>query len=56
MHRVDECVALADLKKLTKIYSGILDEYFKWNYTKLKNLKLIKTVYTPIKILKKELR
>ena len=29
MHRVDECVALTDLKKLTKIYNSILVEYFK---------------------------
>ena len=29
MHRIDECVSLADLKKLTKIYNNILVEYFK---------------------------
>ena len=29
MHRVDECVSLTDLKKLTKIYNHILVEYFK---------------------------
>ncbi len=29
MHRVDECVSLTDLKKLTKIYKNILVEYFK---------------------------
>ena len=29
MHRVDECVSLSDLKKLTKIYNNILVEYFK---------------------------
>ena len=29
MHRVDECVSLKDLKKLTKIYNDILVEYFK---------------------------
>ena len=29
MHRVDECVSLADLKKLTKIYNKFLVEYFK---------------------------
>jgi len=29
MHRVDECVSLSDLKKLTKIYHKILTEYFK---------------------------
>ena len=29
MHRVDECVSLTDLKKLTKIYNDILIEYFK---------------------------
>ncbi len=29
MHRVDECVSLSDLRKLTKIYSNILIEYFK---------------------------
>ena len=27
MHRVDECVSLSDLKKLTKIYNNILVEY-----------------------------
>ena len=29
MHRVDECVSLLDLKKLTKIYNEFLIEYFK---------------------------
>ena len=29
MHRIDECVSLSDLKKLTKIYKSILVEYFK---------------------------
>ena len=29
MHKVDECVSLSDLKKLTKIYYNILVEYFK---------------------------
>ena len=29
MHKIDECVALSDLKKLTKIYNKILIEYFK---------------------------
>ncbi len=29
MHKVDECVSLKDLKKLTKIYYKILSEYFK---------------------------
>ena len=29
MHRVDECVSLSDLKKLTKIYNKFLIEYFK---------------------------
>ncbi len=29
MHRVDECVSLKDLKKLTSIYHDILIEYFK---------------------------
>ncbi len=29
MHKVDECVSLTDLKKLTKIYYSILFEYFK---------------------------
>ena len=29
MHRVDECVSLLDLKKLTKIYNEFLVEYFK---------------------------
>ena len=28
MHKVDEAVSLSDLKKLTKIYSLILDNYF----------------------------
>jgi len=28
MHKVDECVSLADLKKLKKIYHNILEEYF----------------------------
>jgi succinyl-diaminopimelate desuccinylase len=29
MHKVDECVSLLDLKKLTKIYQNILEDYFK---------------------------
>ena len=29
MHKVDEAVSLKDLKKLTKIYFNILDNYFK---------------------------
>ena len=29
MHRVDECVSISDLKKLTNIYQNILVEYFK---------------------------
>ena len=29
MHRVDEVVSLKDLKKLTKIYQNILQNYFK---------------------------
>ena len=29
MHKVDECVSIADLKKLTQIYKNILEEYFK---------------------------
>ena len=29
MHKVDECVSLKDLKKLTNIYKNILIEYFK---------------------------
>ena len=29
MHRVDECVSLSDLRKLTKIYNDFLVEYFK---------------------------
>ena len=29
MHKVDECVSITDLKKLTKIYQNILLEYFK---------------------------
>ena len=28
MHKVDECVSLSDLRKLTKIYYNILNEYF----------------------------
>jgi acetylornithine deacetylase/succinyl-diaminopimelate desuccinylase-like protein len=34
MHKVDECVSLSDLKNLTKIYHDILEEYFKWVFTK----------------------
>jgi len=30
MHKVDEAVSLSDLKKLTLIYSNILQNYFKW--------------------------
>ena len=29
MHKVDECVSIPDLKKLTNIYKNILQEYFK---------------------------
>jgi succinyl-diaminopimelate desuccinylase len=29
MHKVDECVSISDLKKLTRIYHDILVEYFK---------------------------
>ena len=29
MHKVDECVSISDLKKLTKIYNEFLVEYFK---------------------------
>jgi len=29
MHKIDECVALKDLKNLTKIYLHILEDYFK---------------------------
>tara|TARA_A100001015_G_scaffold6537_1_gene8164 strand:- start:2374 stop:3531 length:1158 start_codon:yes stop_codon:yes gene_type:complete len=29
MHKVDECVPVSDLKKLTNIYKSILEEYFK---------------------------
>ena len=29
MHKVDECVSVTDLRKLTKIYLKILEEYFK---------------------------
>ena len=29
MHKVDECVLLSDLKKLTKIYQNILEDYFR---------------------------
>jgi succinyl-diaminopimelate desuccinylase len=28
MHKVDEAVSISDLKKLTKIYSSILENYF----------------------------
>jgi succinyl-diaminopimelate desuccinylase len=30
MHKVDEAVSISDLKKLTKIYTSILENYFKW--------------------------
>ena len=30
MHKIDEAVSLKDLKKLTKIYANILDNYFSW--------------------------
>jgi succinyl-diaminopimelate desuccinylase len=30
MHKVDEAVSISDLKKLTKIYRTILENYFKW--------------------------
>ena len=29
MHKIDEAVSLKDLKNLTKIYTEILEEYFK---------------------------
>ena len=29
MHKVDECVSLSDLRKLTKIYQNILEDYFR---------------------------
>ena len=29
MHKIDECVSLSDLKKLTKIYQNILEGYFR---------------------------
>ena len=29
MHKIDECVSLTDLKKLTKIYQNILEDYFR---------------------------
>ena len=29
MHKIDECVTISDLKKLTKIYYDILINYFK---------------------------
>jgi len=29
MHKIDECVSIKDLRKLTKIYHKILVEYFK---------------------------
>ena len=30
MHKIYEAVSLKDLKKLTKIYANILDNYFSW--------------------------
>jgi acetylornithine deacetylase/succinyl-diaminopimelate desuccinylase-like protein len=30
MHKIDEVVALKDLKNLTLIYLNILKNYFKW--------------------------
>jgi succinyl-diaminopimelate desuccinylase len=39
MHKIDECVSLKDLKNLTKIYQNILEDYFKWNFTKSEDLK-----------------
>jgi succinyl-diaminopimelate desuccinylase len=29
MHRIDECVAVADIHRLTDIYVALLDAYFK---------------------------
>jgi succinyl-diaminopimelate desuccinylase len=29
MHKVDEVVAVSDLKRLTNIYNNILENYFK---------------------------
>ena len=29
MHKIDECVSVSDLRKLTDIYKNILVEYFK---------------------------
>ena len=29
MHKIDEAVSLSDLKKLTNIYTNILENYFK---------------------------
>ena len=29
MHKIDECVSISDLRKLTDIYKNILVEYFK---------------------------
>ena len=29
MHKIDECVSISDLKKLSDIYKNILVEYFK---------------------------
>ena len=34
MHKIDECVSISDLRKLTDIYKNILVEYFKCNYIK----------------------
>ena len=30
MHKIDEAVSISDLKKLTKIYYSVLENYFKW--------------------------
>jgi succinyl-diaminopimelate desuccinylase len=30
MHKIDEAVSLKDLKNLTRIYTIILQNYFKW--------------------------
>ena len=40
MHKVDECVSISDLKKLTDIYKNILIEYFQVKLYKIKKSKI----------------
>ena len=40
MHKVDECVSVSDLRKLTNIYKNILVEYFKVKLYKIKKSKI----------------